>query len=471
MKLSIAFALLPVISSETVLETNPQDCIDPADYDADTDFFPEKFVPHETTDLLEVSYHKTYKIITNKHHDKSYLLYQCGTEPPASETDKHHLIISVPHKGGIAVTETPQITPLEVLAKRSEITAYIGDPKLVSSPCFVHMMNDEEAGVTTIYYPEDPWNDALKANGTAEYLEKNPETIVIASPWSSADGDRDMGAAGSQEKTAVATSDWLGVYAALFNAEGVANEIIADTESRYQCSAENAASLTADLQPEDKPKILWAQHFPGTGWSIAECPTWDAAYYCEYAHHCGAEILSRPEGMGFNVSYGGPDVYWYLDDDDMLEFGKDADTWIYPSPNFEDLYNEKKDMLDKFKSVQNKHLYDTQGQGPNAWHEQRLAEYDVVALDMCAIVGTNNPEVVHARRWFRNYFSEQVGGSGVCNAPEEIEMAYVPAKAQCTPLETQQGAPSNQNGGNPATTKVVELGVTLFVGILAGLLV
>lgn len=253
----------------------------------------------------------------------------------------------------------------------------------------------------------------------------------------------------------------LGMYAAIFNLEGGANEIIADTESRYQCSADNAALVTADIQPEDKPKILWAQYFPSEGgWSIAECPTWDAAYYCEYAHHCGAEILSRPEGMGFNISYGGPEVYWYLDDDDMLEFGKDAETWIYPSPNFEEIYNEKKEMLDQFKSVQKMNVYDTQGQGSDAWLEQRLAEYDVVALDMCDIVGTDNPEGIHARRWFRNYFTEQVGGSGVCNAPEEIDMAYVPAQAQCTPLVLQ---------GSSATTKVMKLGVMVF-GVLAGFL-
>ena len=34
-------------------------------------------------------------------------------------------------------------------------------------------------------------------------------------------------------------------------------------------------------------------------------------------------------------------------------------------------------------------------------HEQRLGEYDVVALDFCTLVGTNNPNTVHRRRWFR----------------------------------------------------------------------
>jgi len=94
-------------------------------------------------------------------------------------------------------------------------------------------------------------------------------------------------------------------------------------------------------------------------------PTWDSAYYCEYAHHCGAEIISRPEGMGFNRTYGSPTVFWYVTDEEFLELGKDAETWIYPSKTFEGVYEEKKEMLDQFKSVQMENVYDTQGQGPN----------------------------------------------------------------------------------------------------------
>lgn len=110
MKLPIAFALLSASSSvaATVLEKNPQGCIDPADYDADTDFFPQKFVPHETTDHFTIEYHNTYKILRNSFHtpNKSYLLYQCGTEIPEEEADEHHIVISVPHVGGIAITQT-----------------------------------------------------------------------------------------------------------------------------------------------------------------------------------------------------------------------------------------------------------------------------------------------------------------------------------------------------------------------------
>ena len=225
------------------------------------------------------------------------------------------------------------------------------------------------------------------------------------------------------------------MFAALFNLEGMANQIIADTESRYECSATNAAALTADIKQEDKPKILWAQYFTGIGWSMASCPTWDATYYCEYAHHCGASIISRPEGVGFNQTYGSPTVYWYVTDEEFLELGKDAETWIYPSKTFDSVYEQKKEILDQFKSVQGKKVYDTQGQGPHGWHEQRLAEYDIVALDMCTLVGTNNPDSIHRNRWFRNYFDDAIGSPGSCDVPNELYSAYVPAQALCTPVK------------------------------------
>lgn len=161
----------------------------------------------------------------------------------------------------------------------------------------------------------------------------------------------------------------IGLYAALFNLEGFANEIVSETKSRYECSANNAASITADLADEDKPTVLWANYFSGIGWSVAECPTWDSAYYCEYAHHCGANIISRPEGVGFNQSYdGGKTLYWYLTDEEFLELGKDAPTWIYPTQTFGEVYIEKKDLLDQFQAVKTMEVYDTQGQGAFNWY-------------------------------------------------------------------------------------------------------
>ena len=138
----------------------------------------------------------------------------------------------------------------------------------------------------------------------------------------------------------------------------------------------------------------------------------------------------------------------YLTDEEFLELGKDAETFIYPSSNFGEIYNSKKDILDQFRSVQNENVYDTQGQGEHVWYEQRLAEYDVVTQDMCALAGTTGPGSLHVRRWFRSYFREPIGSLGACDAEGgEVDLAYVPAQAQCTPFETM--AEPQQSGAEP----------------------
>lgn len=78
-------------------------------------------------------------------------------------------------------------------------------------------------------------------------------------------------------------------------------------------------------------------------------------------------------------------------------------------------------------------------------HEQRLGEYDVVALDFCSLVGMNNPNTVHRRRWFRNYYIEPVGSAGTCDAPDEIDEPYVPAEASCIHIGSEAGATEDSN--------------------------
>jgi len=184
--------------------------------------------------------------------------------------------------------------------------------------------------------------------------------------------------------------------------------------------------------------VLWAVHFTGYNWSVAYCPTWDSAFYCEYATHCGTNIISRPEGMGYNISFGGPTQYWYVNDDELLELGKDADVWIFPSNRWDDVYAAHNKTMDQIKAVKNKQVYDNQGSGTNAWFEQRLAEYDVVGLDLCDIVGSANPNgPPHKRRWFRNIFYEEIGTLPVCNVPDDLIEGddviepYKPIGAEC----------------------------------------
>lgn len=455
---SLSSVLLSV-SFAAELSSNLQGCLSSGEFDPNIDYFPDKyvpresvykgpppdffpgkFVPHESTDFLSITYHKSYKVVMNKFQNKSYLLYQCGTTPPEEELDgRHHLVLPVPHTAGIAITETPQIPPIELLGKRRDIVAYIGDPEYVSSPCMRYMMESE--GTIQVYYdPDDPWNVTTTAAFKQDFVEQNPDAIIFEGPYGNVDGTRAIGMAASQERTNVATFDWIGLVGALFNLEAAANDIAAGNLERYTCSSSNAVTLSADLPVDQLPTVLWAAFYEGYGWSVAECPTWQSAYYCEYAMHCGANIISRPA----NVGYTSGGQFWYLNDTDLLEIGRDADVWVFASPNWDTMYEQKKEVLDQFKAVQNQQVYDTQGQGANAWFEQRLAEYEVVALDFCDIVGNSNPaRPLHVRRWLRNIFTDPVGALADCQIPNEIDEPYTPKSAECIPLTTVRPDPAS----------------------------
>lgn len=103
------------------------------------------------------------------------------------------------------------------------------------------------------------------------------------------------------------------------------------------------------------------------------------------------------------------------------------------------IYEQKKEVLDQIKAVQNKKVFDARGKGPSAWHEQRLAEYDIVALDFCDMVGTSSNTGTggpHERQWLRNVFNgEPVGSLPECKVPDDISKPYVAEGAQCELLE------------------------------------
>jgi len=441
----------------------------------DVDIFGDKFVPNNTTDFIEIEYFNTYKIVRNLHQDppKEYLLYQCGTEIPDDvNQDDFDWVGPVPHKGGLALTQTPQIPYIELLGLREEVIALIGNPIYVTSPCMSHMLSEDATqgrgtSITT-YYDS---NSTIQEELVAGFRKSNPDAIIVSGPTNNVVGDQVIVASATQERTNVATFDWIAFYASFYNMEGESNRISSEMQESYDCSSDVANDIAAQqfLQQEanfavtatdsDKeykePTIMWANYFTyqDLGWSVGYCPTWETTYYCEYAKHCGASVLSRPEGVGTNRTFGSPTVYWYLNDEQVLEMGKDADVFIFSGADWDATYALKNETLDQFKAVQNKQVFDTLGQGKSAWNEQRYAEYDVVGLDMCDVVGHSPIEgPKHTRRWFRNVYTEPVGSMEQCDvAGGEISQPFVPPGQECVrpqipmPITSESSASSSED--------------------------
>lgn len=66
--------------------------------------------------------------------------------------------------------------------------------------------NDE---LHVIYYEDDPWNTTLVTEGIDSFMETNSDIVILVGPYGDSEGERNLAVAASQERTAVATFDWV----------------------------------------------------------------------------------------------------------------------------------------------------------------------------------------------------------------------------------------------------------------------
>ena len=86
------------------LKTNLDRCATATEAFTEADFFPDKAKLKDAT-TFSISYHGTYKVITNIAQNEKYLLYQCGTNPP-SDTSAYRIVTPIPLPDGLALTST-----------------------------------------------------------------------------------------------------------------------------------------------------------------------------------------------------------------------------------------------------------------------------------------------------------------------------------------------------------------------------
>lgn len=315
------------------------------------DYFPHKAVV-EDSQHWTVQYENTYKVVNNTAGSEVYLLYQCGTPIP-SDADQYDGVFPVPLEG-VGVLSTTVIPFLEILGAREDISAFLGSASWVASPCMGELF--DQGLVEAV---PNPYNASTIDNISLDL----PSFVGNFGGTVLNDEIRDSL---SEEDTNLAAFEWLKFYSLFFNMEEHANEIFSATKNRYDCAVENAALLACDN--EKKPVVLWASYsyFCG-GWDVASCPN----YYCEFAENCQAEILSsEDQGSLYSESC----FRNYMTTDEFIEFGKDADIWIYTSPDFDTAFADFGANLTDFVSIQDSLVYDTEGTGAGAWFEQRLVE-------------------------------------------------------------------------------------------------
>merc|ERR1712157_339116 len=139
-------------------------------------------------------------------------------------------------------------------------------------------------------------------------------------------------------------------------------------------------------------------------------------YYCDYTDACDINLLPSSKRMT---------------DEEFEEFAKDADIFFFSYSDWDERYAEKKEMLDRLKSVQNKQVFDLEGSGAHAWWEQRMAEYDVVLEDICTVANKTTDVKPHSRHYLRNVFTEEVGQMGLSDVCEDYDAPLVSRADEC----------------------------------------
>ena len=322
------------------------------------DYFPVKAVP-EQSELWNISYHNTYKILQNLATNSSFLLYQCGTEPPTDQLDQHTEIIEIPIRN-IGVEQTVSIPFLDTLGELEQIAIFMTDVQYVSSPCFLDRINAGDVLVAADTEGQTELVNQAQADGNQDLKDLLDGMVAFVGPFSSTPFDHPVEVSEYLETTNGAIYEWMKFYAAFFNKEEIANEAVAAAADRFECVTEQASRIAADFP--NKPVVLWGSYSSYCGgWNYAKCPN----FYCEIANACSVEFLSDAPEAGSLELCGG---YIFKTTEEFIEFGKDADFFFYDNDNWNETFAQFGEELGQIKAVQDKKVFDFQGAGPNKWY-------------------------------------------------------------------------------------------------------
>lgn len=360
-------AFLPAICLGQKADTgsNLAGCVPDGEYDPNKDYFPDKSAATESQ-FWDIQYFNSYKILRNEFEGETFVLYQCGTPIPEDQVNVGHLhFIPVPLKHGVTLASTTFIPHFELLGIRTEIKAWIGDPQYISSPCLNKMKDQGDLAVLAPVYGTEPTQaelNGLKETHGSDILSfHNSRNAYESSLYN-------VTLSAYREVSNKAIFEWHKFFAVFYNLEAKANSIAKDNSDRYECVAEESIDIVAVEDQGIKPTLVWASYTNYTGvdgWDLAFCPN----YYCEYASQCQADLVNSRDGT---IDYFGRPIFTTAA---FAELAKDADHWIYSGGNWDQAYTAYSSVLDTFKSVKNKQVFDNRGSGPNTWFENRLAEY------------------------------------------------------------------------------------------------
>jgi hypothetical protein len=167
-------------------------------------------------------------VLKNEFEDASYLLYQCGPEPPVEELDgRHRAIISIPPSDAAAVSQTTHIPHLETLGTRTQNKGYLGDPQYISSP-YVNQMMD--SGDITVVVSNSSDTTAL----TELLASTGPDLVSFVGSYNVPESlNNTILVSAFNQKIDAGVYEWNKYFSAIFNLEARANDSYEEITSNY----------------------------------------------------------------------------------------------------------------------------------------------------------------------------------------------------------------------------------------------
>jgi iron complex transport system substrate-binding protein len=355
------------------------DCV--TDYDAETDYFPDKLTVDYSIGW-DVEYYNNYKVINmtspwpgaGPDDAFQYVLVQCGTPAPEGYDDA--LVIEVPTGDIIALSTTylPAIVDLGLVDKLigMDSNLYVNSPEVIErieagdvievgsgSTINVEAVLDAEPSIVLAYGSGTPEYDAHPA------LLEAGVFVAIATDY--------------VENHPLGRAEWLKFIALFYNAEAEANAIFDDRVSVYH----ELAALTADIPEEDRPTILWSSNSSWTNaWSVPGRQSYVGQLLADagvnYVLQDAEEVLDNDTSAPFDFEV-------------VYDAGLDADYWLpdsYGITSLDDLLASDERYGD-FAAFQSGEVYLNDSivneNGGNDYYESGASNPQVILGDLIAI--------------------------------------------------------------------------------------
>ncbi|GMH38649.1 hypothetical protein BSKO_06533 [Bryopsis sp. KO-2023] len=389
------------------------DCVPAVPQDAkDLSFFPDGFklegedgkpaVDVEIAEDFKVEYGPNFKVVTNLRADETYVLYQCGTNPPEKSLFPGKAKMFEIPLTSVSVADTTFIGFMELLEVEDR-TSFASS--FASSPCFQKLASDECGKVAG-----DPGSQF--ANQEAVNAQDGKVDAIISTSASSSPNT--IAFTATADPSVLKRAEWIKFVSLFFNKEVKANQVY-----------DGAKQIWNRLKSSDNgggPVIAWIgfQDFNGP-----EIFLHFADYKVEYVQAAGGRTLDRgalkKDGAWKEVKNGFTSTSLGAGRKSLAKLFKDVDVVI--DETFTP--NNAKYTLDTFKSnfaieddvshpfLENKKVFRVDGRvSPGAfgdgleWFELPVARPDQVLKDFLQAAGSDKAKD-HTRVWLRNIALEE----------------------------------------------------------------